>query len=212
MNKNIFIKEITVHNKPLIITNAVEFYISKHPKSAGYLLLSGAFGRNIRMAIRHLESLTSQGVIIHDISDTALKELLEQEFETIEASGGLVINPNNDLLMIFRRGFWDLPKGKIDSGETVEDAAIREVKEETGLEFLEIEKFLTSTYHYYEHDGKKILKKTYWYKMTTPSTSSLTPQIEEDIMLAKWAKPNEVTILIKNTYSTIQFLLQKYYL
>lgn len=211
MNKNIYLKEIIVNNKPLVITNAVEHYISKYPKSAGYLLLSGAFSRNIRLAIKHLEKFTSQGVIIHDISDQALEELLAEEFDLIEAAGGLVLNPQNELLMIFRRGFWDLPKGKIDEGENEKDAAIREVMEETGLTHLAIDTFLTSTYHYYTMDDKKILKKTYWYKMSTPDTPALIPQIEEDIMLARWVKPLEVNILIKNSYSTIQQLVNLYY-
>jgi len=212
MKKNIFIKEITVNNKPLIITNAVEHYISKNPLSAGFLLLSGAFSRNIRLGLKHLEKLASQGVIIHDNSEEALKELLHEEFVLIEAAGGLVITPNNELLMIYRRGHWDLPKGKIDKGEDDATAAIREVQEETGLQYINIDNYLTATYHYYMQDDQKILKKTYWYKMSTPQSTSLVPQVEEDISIAKWVTSQEIPELLKNTYSTIHFLVSKYYL
>ncbi len=44
---------------------------------------------------------------------------------SVEAAGGLVLNEKGEVLMIFRRGSWDLPKGKIDPNESVETAAIR---------------------------------------------------------------------------------------
>lgn len=107
-------------------------------------------------------------------------------FKIIEAAGGVVYNPKGKALMIFRRGFWDLPKGKIDPGETPEQAAVREVQEETGLNEVELGDFLTKTYHTYRTPkGKRILKRTYWYKMKTKE-NDLTPQTEEDIEMAIW--------------------------
>ena len=108
-------------------------------------------------------------------------------FNPIEAAGGLVINEEGKQLFIFRRGFWDLPKGKIDPGETPAKTAVREVMEETGLQNLTIQKQLIDTYHTYKLKNKRILKRTFWYLMKT-TDSKLILQTEEDIMDAKWVE------------------------
>ncbi|MEM9918256.1 MAG: NUDIX domain-containing protein [Bacteroidota bacterium] len=107
-------------------------------------------------------------------------------FLPIKAAGGVVVNTVGQTLMIYRRGFWDLPKGKIDPGEGKKEAAIREVQEETGLEELEIGKRLTHTLHTYkDRKGRRVLKTTYWYPMQSP-VAPLKPQLEEDIEQAIW--------------------------
>ena len=106
-------------------------------------------------------------------------------FKVIEAAGGVVFNEKEEVLVIFRRNFWDLPKGKIDKGESPEEAAVREVQEETGLKNVILGKHILDTYHTYELKGKRILKKTYWYEMKTTDTQ-LIPQQEEDIEQAEW--------------------------
>ncbi len=109
-------------------------------------------------------------------------------FKSLEAAGGFVQNAQNELLVFFRRGSWDLPKGKIDDGETPEQAAVREVEEETGLVNLILGNFLAHTYHTYELKGERILKKTWWYRMKTADTQ-LVPQTEEDIEEIRWVEP-----------------------
>lgn len=109
-------------------------------------------------------------------------------FTVLEAAGGFVRNDAGELLVFFRRGSWDMPKGKIDPGETPEQAAIREVQEETGVVHLQLGDFLTHTYHTYELKGKRILKKTWWYFMQT-SDHLLIPQTEEDIEEIRWVEP-----------------------
>lgn len=112
----------------------------------------------------------------------------EQLFKIVEASGGLVFNQQSKALVIFRRGFWDLPKGKIDAGETKTQAAIREVQEETGLKQLDLEDFLCETRHTYRNKkNQRCIKLTYWYQMTTADTT-LVPQTEEDIEQAVWVE------------------------
>lgn len=104
----------------------------------------------------------------------------------IEAAGGLVYNPSGQILAIYRRGSWDLPKGKIDKGEGIEAAAIREVQEETGVQKLELGRPLPTTYHTYRlKSGKRVLKRTYWFEMKTTDLK-LIPQTEEDIEKAIW--------------------------
>ncbi|HLG03659.1 MAG TPA: NUDIX domain-containing protein, partial [Bacteroidia bacterium] len=83
----------------------------------------------------------------------------------IEAAGGVVLNDNHELLLIFRKGKWDLPKGKMDAGETPQQAAMREVSEECGIGKLKIVRPLEPTFHTYLEKGKFILKKTWWYEM-----------------------------------------------
>lgn len=110
-------------------------------------------------------------------------------FTLLEAAGGYVTNPEGKLLVFYRRGSWDLPKGKIDPGETPEQAAVREVQEETGLVNVALGDFLDHTWHTYRdrHDVR-ILKKTWWYRMATSDTQ-LTPQTEEDIERIEWVEP-----------------------
>lgn len=107
-------------------------------------------------------------------------------YKVLEAAGGVVYNQKNEVLLIFRLDSWDLPKGKIDDGETREEAAVREVQEETGLQTLELGDFLMTSYHTYKNrKGKRVLKPTYWYRMRTNETN-LIPQLEENIEKAEW--------------------------
>ncbi|MFQ5447783.1 MAG: NUDIX hydrolase [Saprospiraceae bacterium] len=106
-------------------------------------------------------------------------------FKCIGAAGGVVNNDQGETLFIFRRGFWDLPKGKIDKGEAPGETALREVSEETGLERLALGAPLGNTFHTYRLNGKRILKTTFWYRMAAEHTE-LTPQREEDIEEARW--------------------------
>ncbi|MEM9259180.1 MAG: NUDIX domain-containing protein, partial [Bacteroidota bacterium] len=117
----------------------------------------------------------------------------KQYYRWVPAAGGVVHNAHLDKhLFIFRRGSWDLPKGKIDEGESPAEAAIREVEEETGLADLRLGQALPTTYHTYRTGkGKRVLKPTYWFAMQT-ETLTLTPQAEEDIELAEWRTIQEV--------------------
>ena len=126
-------------------------------------------------------------MLYHDDLD-ALWSDFQACFKVLEAAGGYVLNENAELLVFFRRGSWDLPKGKIDRGETPEQAAVREVQEETGLVNLDLGAFLTHTYHTYQLKGERILKKTWWYRMHTVDTQ-LVPQTEEDIVEIGWVAP-----------------------
>jgi len=109
-------------------------------------------------------------------------------FKVLEAAGGYVQNTQNELLVFYRRASWDLPKGKIDPGETPEQAAVREVQEETGLVNVTLGSFLAYTYHTYPLKNQRILKKTWWYRMKT-TDMQLVPQTEEDIEEIHWVEP-----------------------
>jgi 8-oxo-dGTP pyrophosphatase MutT (NUDIX family) len=125
-------------------------------------------------------------------------------FTNIDAAGGLVKNERGERLFIFRLGKWDLPKGKLSGKETPEQAAIREVKEETGLQELQIKGPLPSTYHIYTRKGKQILKQTYWFEMEATSTQSLIPQTAEDITEVRWFRNEQLDMILENTYNSLK--------
>ena len=127
------------------------------------------------------------------------------------AAGGLVFNDKNELLMIFRRGKWDLPKGKLDEGETIEDCAIREVKEETGLENVNIENFAGITFHEYFEPriNDDVSKESHWYKMYAPGDQPLTPQTEEDIEMIEWVDAKQIPNRLENSYVNIIEIIEK---
>lgn len=131
---------------------------------------------------------------------------MEMEYRVIEAAGGLVCNPNGEYLMIFRRGVWDLPKGKLEEGEEIERCAVREVSEETGLaeSALKLGELICVTVHHYELDGQQIEKHTHWYRMSYDLDERLKPQTEEDIASAVWADTAAVRINLENTFDTIR--------
>ncbi len=134
---------------------------------------------------------------------------LNASLQLIEAAGGLVKNTDGAYLFIHRRGKWDLPKGKIDDGESPEIAALREVNEECGIVVDQLESILAQTYHIYQMHAKWILKKTYWYKMQVDGLPKLSPQLEEDITEAVWLKKSEWEQVKSNTYPLILDLLDE---
>ncbi len=125
-------------------------------------------------------------------------------FKIIRAAGGLIKNNSNQYLFIFRRGKWDLPKGKIDKGETIEEAAIREIQEETGLKKVAIQNNLTTTYHIYRLKGKLVLKETFWFLVQNLVNEPLIPQAEEDIEKAAWLSKNEIETVLANSFGSIK--------
>ncbi|MEP6465115.1 MAG: NUDIX domain-containing protein [Parafilimonas sp.] len=129
----------------------------------------------------------------------------------IIAAGGLIVNDKHELLMIFRRGKWDLPKGKLDEGESIKDCALREVKEETGLQNVTIENFLGETFHEYfnTYTNENVIKETHWYKMHATADQPLIPQTEEDIEIIEWVDAKDVMQKLGNTYPNILEIVNK---
>lgn len=141
-------------------------------------------------------------VLFHDDLEGLWRDF-QDCFKILEAAGGYVQNAQSELLVFYRRGSWDMPKGKIDPGETPEQAAVREVQEETGLQKLMLGTFLGHTYHTYPHKGNRILKKTWWYAMTTTDTE-VTPQTEEDIEEIRWVEPGAWLASGATVYASIR--------
>lgn len=128
-------------------------------------------------------------------------------FREIKAGGGAVFNPLGELLLIKRLGFWDLPKGKWQKGETIEECAIREVEEECNVFGLQIINTLIPTYHLYNYRGKWAIKKSIWYTMTSDDWKLAKPQLEEDIEEIKWVKLDDAFMQDLHTYPAIREVL-----
>lgn len=127
----------------------------------------------------------------------------------IRAAGGLVKNGAGDYLFIYRLGKWDLPKGKVEEGEKMKNAGLREVEEECGIEIDYLGKKIATTYHTYNMRGKFVLKQTKWYEMGVNKVPTLTPQVEEDITEATWLSKKDLDKVYKNTYPLIKDILDK---
>lgn len=124
-------------------------------------------------------------------------------FNYIEAGGGVVIRPDGRFLVMKRDGIWDLPKGKLDPDESSEEAALREVQEETGLKELEIVQPILSTFHTYQMTRDMNLKKTKWYEMKYTGSATPVPQAEENITEIVWVEPGKTDFIRKNTYPSV---------
>lgn len=203
-----FLQKVYYNDKPLILTTDSEAYIAEHKAAEHYTFFSGATLRSFSQAITDLDRPGIMGAIIEDVSGASLLTQLQAMYHPVPAAGGCTFNENEDILMIYRRGKWDLPKGKIDPGEKTDECALREVSEETGLENLELGAKLCDTYHIYFQDGDQLLKHTTWYSMRGTSTDKLKPQKTEDILEAKWVTQKDLAPLANKSYEAIKDVLK----
>ena len=138
-----------------------------------------------------------------------LKEFKEK-LVTIKATGGIVTNKKNQILFIYRKGKWDLPKGKMEKNESKKESALREVIEETGVKKLKIINFFSTTFHLIKVKREYFLKETHWYTMKTKYDGKLKPQKSEGIISAKWKTFDEALEIKKKTFKNIAIILTKY--
>lgn len=139
-----------------------------------------------------------QDLCFYGLPTEKLLSYLKDFYTYREAAGGIVKNNKGEYLFIKRFGVWDLPKGKLENGETPEKAAIREVEEETGVRNLSISKQINDSWHIYPWKGKTVLKKTYWYLMNSNYEGTLIPQTGEDITEAVWLNQKDAKEKLKN--------------
>lgn len=151
-------------------------------------------------------------VNIYHKNEEKLERFLRKKLPVVEAGGGLVYNAKREILFIRRNSKWDLPKGKVEEGETYEEAALRETMEETGVQNLEVRKFITKTYHVFQRNDKFKLKITYWFEMFSDYTGKLIPQAEEDIKKVKWKNFEKSQKALQDSYENIKLLFPKEYL
>lgn len=137
-------------------------------------------------------------------------DFYKKKHNVLFAAGGIVRNQKQEILSIFRFNKWDLPKGHVELNEKYEDAALREVIEETGVKNLVLNKFIDITYHIYFIENVKYLKITYWYSMNCNNSEILIPQISEGITDVKWFNIKDLNIILNNSYSSINEIIKNY--
>lgn len=137
-----------------------------------------------------------------------LIEYLKSKFKVVMAGGGIVAKGDR-ILLIYRKKKWDLPKGKLDSGESIEECSIREVEEETGVK-VTLGKEIAAVWHTYISNKKYVLKKTFWYAMTCADDQNMMPQKEEGIKKVEWMDTKEVRKALKESYRSIRHVVQEY--
>lgn len=162
---------------------------------------------SVKAMIHEMESpRINKGIFLHHNVEDVLNAF-KKKLTLVMAAGSIVHTLNNELLLIFRHGKWDLPKGKLDPGEDLEECAIRETKEETGITFVEVESPLYPTWHTYHQDGKHVIKETHWFLMKSGQKSKFYPQSEEGIEKCEWVSIDHLTPYLDNTYSLIAELI-----
>jgi 8-oxo-dGTP pyrophosphatase MutT (NUDIX family) len=195
--------KIYFNNKPLFLCDEVDKTLEPYLHHDDAVFIDEFSTHAVKSMLHEMEQPKVHAGIYYHTSLEELKKTFWKKFTIIKAAGGLVLNKENDLLMIFRRGHWDLPKGKLDPGETLAECAVREVKEETGLTTIELQQELITTYHTYHENGKFILKESYWYQMKVNSAQALIPQTTEDISQAIWADENKTGECLKNAFPSV---------
>jgi hydrolase, NUDIX family len=158
---------------------------------------------SVEAFIKKIDGYRSGKFLFYIDSPDPLKDF-EKAFTLIQAGGGVVRNPKGRILFIKRRGKWDLPKGKLEKGEVINQCAQREVEEETGVKGLRVLGKRVVTYHIYKQDQHWCLKQTHWYNMYSDSQEELHPQEEEDIEICAWKKPKKLKKLLKNSFSSLK--------
>ena len=144
------------------------------------------------------------GYLLITPDEEALFSTFQRIYHPVQAAGGIVTNSGGEVLLIFRLRRWDLPKGKIDPGETPEEAALREITEETGLIHISLEKKLTRTWHGYRMGTRNLLKETHWFKVSFTGNELTVPQIEEDIVDIQWIRPDNLPKYVAYSYPNLK--------
>ncbi|MDC1355647.1 NUDIX domain-containing protein [Flavobacteriaceae bacterium] len=191
--------KIFVGNKPIVLTTALE------TETDFKNFMIDAVDINKVLAKLKKDKYNSVRIVGVD------KEVLLKKFlvllPNVIAGGGKVYNAKNEILFIFRNGKWDLPKGKAEAKETINQTALREVEEETGITGLSITKPLEITYHIFKRNERHYIKVTYWFQMYSEYEGTLVPQEKEGITKVKWIPETKLKKVLKNSYSNIKLLI-----
>ena len=191
---------IYVGDKPIILTSEIK----KETDFKSYLLKSV----NIGKVIKKLNTSDLKSIyLVHKNEKKLLKKFLKL-LPNVVAGGGKVYNTKEEILFIYRNDKWDLPKGKTEGKESIEETAIREVEEETGVKGLQIIKPLPTTYHIFKRNGKHKIKVTYWFEMKTDFEGKLSPQENEGITKVEWLDEKASQKALENSYANIKILVK----
>ncbi|GAB3013063.1 NUDIX domain-containing protein [Niabella terrae] len=201
---------VYIQNKPVYLCSALSPRLEQLHHRPETIFIDSLDPHTVNTMLREINLPEIKAGIFLYPDLEALKKQFFRKFERHIAGGGLVLNAQQDILMIFRRGYWDLPKGHQDPGETIEDCALREVREETGLSTLRLLRPLTVTFHTYQQGSHAILKESHWFVMQSPGTEPLLGQTEEDIEKIEWVSANQLEQRLKASYPSIAQVIRQY--
>ena len=201
--------KIYIKDKPLFLTENLEDEILPYSQHDDAILLDELSSQGIHTALHEIAQEKVHAVIYRHSPLEELKAAFWKKFQLIQAAGGLVLDEQGRVLMMFRRNKWDLPKGKVEASEDIQTAAIREVQEETGIASIECGDLLLTTYHTYNDYGHPMLKETFWFVMKAKSGQNLYPQLEEDITEVGFYEVDAVRSNCTNTFPSIIEVLKK---
>jgi len=198
--------KVFINNKKLILANNQE--IIDYGKGAVVCLKKPD---SVNSVIKnHLSKSTEENLIILSPHSQELVRIFESNYEKRTAAGGWVWNEKNELLMIFRNNYWDIPKGHLDQGESIQECALREVMEETGVTQLFIEKEIGLSRHIYDYKGIAVLKTTHWFQMQGKSNDILTPQKEEGIEKVEWVDQSRIDDYFNQSWESLRDIYKSY--
>ncbi len=158
--------------------------------------------------IQQSKELVYQSVTLIVEDKDAIETQIKNLYKVVKAAGGVVFNEEQKILMMYRLGKWDLPKGKRDDNEKAKQTAVREVEEECGIK-VQLSGKLCTTWHTYTMGTRKILKRTKWYRMNCTDESMMQPQTEEGIEKLEWMTEKEVQTALLNSYSSIRYVIDQ---
>ena len=191
--------KVFVNDKPIILTSE----ISEEKLYKTYPLKYV----DLPKVVRDLKRGNNKGVYLYHKNKDKLLQKFLKKFPNVIAGGGKVYNAQGKVLFIFRNDKWDLPKGRIENNESIEEGAIREVEEETGVKGLTITKPLPTTYHIFKRNRRYKMKVTYWFKIYTSYDGELLPEASEGITKVKWLGKKKQAKALKNSCANIRELL-----
>jgi 8-oxo-dGTP pyrophosphatase MutT (NUDIX family) len=195
---------IYIGEKPIILIEQGDPSFEHYRHDPNIIFFDEISSKVVHSTLHEIKRDSIIKVVIYQPDLRALQHSFFKHFTLVQAAGGLVENDEGKVLIIFRRGKWDLPKGKLDEGETPALCAIREVEEETGLRNITLLSPICETFHIYEEFGKSILKQTFWYSMSVDGPQTLLPQTEEDIELVRWIQKSEWSGFAADSYASIR--------
>ena len=193
--------KVFVNDKPLFLTNEVQ----KETDFKLFLLESVDIKKLIVKIFQH----KIQKAFLYHPDEKLIMKTLRAKLPVEKAGGGLVYNKDGNVLFIFRNGKWDLPKGGTEKNETIEETAMREVEEETGVTGLAITEKLQRTYHIFKRNGRYKLKITQWFEMRTKYEGIPQGQADEGIERVEWVNPKDIKFLLENSYENIKLLFEE---
>lgn len=195
--------KIYVQNKPLFLTDKISDEIKAYLHRPQTVFMDELSFANLDYILQQMENDSTHAGVFQHSGTNELLQAFKAHLTVFQAAGGLVYTPDRELLLIFRRGKWDLPKGKLDEGEDLEACALRELEEETGLSTATMVQPISVTYHTYHERGKHILKESHWYLMRSEKAEPLTPQTEEDIEKCEWVSLKNLPLYTTNMHASI---------